>query len=282
MWTKVLGSITCRPADKTFRTKSRRGGIDILQPSSETAYEDESPATAFIWMAGSLLFRTTSKQIDEPFCLASILGFDTSEILGFELVEERMRELWKMQQVIPSGVFFQNSEKLGYPGFRWAPKSLLEPNSNPSSKWRGEGTTPMGRWDEGGRGVRIALPGFLITFRQLLVPDDNQTVFGVWVRRATALEEWCLIQLRSKEHWNQICNLEEVFLVVDSEPIFPWGFLASSRGEEGNTKFVNYLCAVNVRPMEDMIDWEWMKYAMGSWEADCTTEYGNDQEWCIG
>jgi hypothetical protein len=282
LWSKTLESLAESSRQRSFRSKSDEATMVFLRCRAKPHFEGESDLFTFIWMAKCLLFRRTSKQKDEAFCLASTLDLDVSRILRFATVEERMREFLRMLPVIPSTVFFLQGAKLQFPGYRWAPRTFLEPKSNPSSRWRGEETTRMAQWDESGRGVRVGLPGFLITFTKALLPEDEERGLSVWVKKPTTLAESFLVELRHKDYWRQICGLEKMILIVENDMTLPLGFLAYPRGEESNVAFVDYICPVHITPVKEMINWEAIDHAGHYWQAECTVEYGDDQDWCIG
>ena len=84
--------------------------------------------STFVFLAGGLRYRTTSRKEDEAICLASILGFDqygTAAILNEITAAARMQKLYTLIENIPASVLFNRSRKLGNSGFRWAPASLL-------------------------------------------------------------------------------------------------------------------------------------------------------------
>lgn len=282
LWGKAVESLTESYQHMSFRSKSDEAAMVFLRQRAKPDFEGESDLFRFIWMAQCLLFRRTSKQRDEAFCLASTLGLDVSNILRYSTVEERMREFLRMLSTIPSTFFFLPGAKLQFPGYRWAPQTFLDPKSNVLSRWRGEEMTRMARWDENGRGVRVNLPGFLITFTQALDPEDEKRGLSVWVRKETSLVESFLVELRKKEYWTQICGLEKMILIVENDTTLPLGFLANLRGDENNITLVDYICPVHVTLVKEMINWESMDLAGKNWQAECTTEYGPGQGWCIG
>jgi hypothetical protein len=84
-----------------------------------------------ISIAGGLVNRATSCKSDEPICLVNLLGLDVVPILEFPPTEpdSRMAGLWKQISPIPHNLVFGGVAKLCVPGFRWAPRSLLRPES---------------------------------------------------------------------------------------------------------------------------------------------------------
>ncbi|KKY24098.1 putative het domain [Phaeomoniella chlamydospora] len=68
--------------------------------------------------------RSTSHAADEPSCLATLMNVDVSKILGTPK-ESRMRQFYLSLDTIPAGLLFLPGPKLDFPGFRWAPRSLM-------------------------------------------------------------------------------------------------------------------------------------------------------------
>jgi len=96
----------------------------------------------------SMSWRMTSRPGDETICIATSLGFDPSAILRIKppepredlsdensqkdlerFQEERMVELLKLLPSIPLTILFANGPGLTKKGFRWAPKTLLQPKT---------------------------------------------------------------------------------------------------------------------------------------------------------
>lgn len=68
--------------------------------------------------------RSTSRAIDEPVCLATLLGVDVRSILDTP-GPQRMQKLYTSLGTIPAGLVFLGGPKLDVEGFRWAPRSLI-------------------------------------------------------------------------------------------------------------------------------------------------------------
>ncbi|KAL0063082.1 hypothetical protein AAF712_009989 [Marasmius tenuissimus] len=75
-----------------------------------------------------LRHRKTSKPEDEPLAVAGVLGVNSSRLITLEGLEARMRELLLQCKTLPRsiGVTGWNSQKLGLPGFSWAPASISQ------------------------------------------------------------------------------------------------------------------------------------------------------------
>ncbi|KAK8204625.1 hypothetical protein M8818_005064 [Zalaria obscura] len=116
--------------------------------------------------------RVTSRQNDEAICLATLLRLDVSEILQTD-ADMRMVALYKQMQWIPDSVVFAIAEHLDYPGFRWAPRSLLTSSGTQlferGSGDRDTGARFMSRVDSGGRGLWI----YTVAIRLGKVAIDN-------------------------------------------------------------------------------------------------------------
>ncbi len=80
--------------------------------------------------------RTTSKSEDEAICLASLAGFDLSNILSVQTAEERMQHFYLLLRDIPTAIIFVQlpifitpdhipTPNMKNAPFRWAPRSLL-------------------------------------------------------------------------------------------------------------------------------------------------------------
>ena len=92
----------------------------------------------------SLSFRTTSKREDEAPALAALFDIDAHQILETRSLDERMAMFWlalREKVHIPMDILFLRGEKLPMPGFRWAPRSLLNIESQKSLIGRPEGVT---------------------------------------------------------------------------------------------------------------------------------------------
>jgi hypothetical protein len=264
---------------RSFRAKSDEAAMIFFRRRAIPLFEGESDLFTFVWMAQCLLFRRTSKLKDEPFCLASTLGLDTYRILRCATLEERMREFFAMLSVIPSTVFFLHGPKLQFPGYRWAPTTFLETGSNPVVRWRGEEVTRIAQRDERNCGLRVSLPGCLISFTKTMDPEAKAS--AIWIRKATLADSF-LVEIENRDDWRRMCHFEKVVLVTENDMNLPLGFLASIRKEDGGVIFLDYLCAVNVTPVKEMINWESVDHhSEERGQGDCTREFA-DQMWCVG
>ncbi|KAM5360415.1 hypothetical protein ACJA88_014841 [Fusarium oxysporum] len=282
LWRETIDSLTQGLREPSFRNTSDQACMLFFRRCARPYFEDDSFLFTFLWMAQSLRFRTTSKQKDEPFCLASSLSLDPSRILQFSTIEERMREFWRILPEMPSTLFFLSCARLQFPGYRWAPRTFLEPLSNPVWRWRGEGTTRIARWDENAHGLRVCIPGYLLSFATPLMPEDKKRGLVIWVRKSTSLEDSFNATLRSEEDYAHVCGLSEVILIIENDVDLPLSCLVHRIGEEQNVVSVEYLFAVDICPVKEMINWESIDADKWKWQAECTKEYSEDQTWCIG
>lgn len=74
-------------------------------------------------------FRLTNAKGDEFLSVASMLNLSTNNLEALEKVkgEQRARDFWLMLKDIPATVVFTQGPKLSFPGFRWAPKTMMYP-----------------------------------------------------------------------------------------------------------------------------------------------------------
>lgn len=69
--------------------------------------------------------RSSSRLSDEPFAIAPLLGVDVNGLID-KVGDERMEKLFLDLHCISTRSVFSHSHKLEKPGFRWAPKSLID------------------------------------------------------------------------------------------------------------------------------------------------------------
>ena len=77
----------------------------------------------------ALEYRSTTKAVDEPLCLAHILKLDASKLVVIDDANHRMEKLLKMFSengtTFPKRFLFTREPKLPIDGFRWAPASFM-------------------------------------------------------------------------------------------------------------------------------------------------------------
>ena len=81
---------------------------------------------AAVW--GSLKWRTTTKARDVAICTATLIGSNVAKVLE-TVDDEKMEAFWSSQQTIPSSILWVNGPRLRSSSFRWAPASLLNPET---------------------------------------------------------------------------------------------------------------------------------------------------------
>jgi hypothetical protein len=105
--------------------------ITFINPKRTPLSGGESLVLAHLDQA--LQNRGVSDPSDEPLCIATLLDLDLKAVLHVEpkTQEQRMRKIWELIDEkyvgIPPGVTFFLGERLESKGWRWAPKSLLDP-----------------------------------------------------------------------------------------------------------------------------------------------------------
>ena len=91
----------------------------------------------------ALQYRSTTKAIDEPICVAHILGLDVSKLLSTDDIPCRMRELILMLAehgtLFPRQFLLTREPKLELDGVRWAPTSFMALSPNDTFFLRGNG-----------------------------------------------------------------------------------------------------------------------------------------------
>ena len=136
----------------------------------------------------TLQCRSTTKAIDEPLCIAHILGLDASRLVVIDEVDIRMRELLRIfaetKTRFPTGFLFTHEPKLQLDGFRWAPISFMALDaddtsllliSNTKTKW----TTNTEK------GLLVSgMPGFTLNygkeqFKKITFVEVDKRIYGI-------------------------------------------------------------------------------------------------------
>ena len=113
-----------------------------------------------------LQHRSTSVAADEPLVLANILGFDVTEFLGLGH-ELGMSLFWSKVKLLgpgelQSGILFCPTPKLSLPGFRWAPRTFMNPSAfNPRAFFNSR-VDPKDYTEITKDGLLVTLRGFRI------------------------------------------------------------------------------------------------------------------------
>ncbi|CZR51503.1 uncharacterized protein PAC_01380 [Phialocephala subalpina] len=157
----------------------------------------------------ALQFRSVSVASDEPLCIATLLSFDLHAVLQLRDQESRMEKVWELVIAkhggIPSQIIFFEEQKLSRPGWRWAPKTLL----NSQSGLHGPNTR-ITRWfdphlavPEHPHGLRVKYPGVQISLK----PDyGDGKPRNPWIGAPRLPEDW--VQYRSLDdgRWYRIID----------------------------------------------------------------------------
>ncbi|KAJ9628065.1 hypothetical protein H2203_003287 [Taxawa tesnikishii (nom. ined.)] len=125
--------------------------------------------------------RTTSRKGDETICFATFLDLDPTALLIAD-EPQRMVLFLKMLPFVPDNILFASGPRLPFPGFRWAPATLLPPYgvniivpetlNTPSTNEDGTVSRQSGplstlRPD----GLQVTLPGLRITRHPLQLSE---------------------------------------------------------------------------------------------------------------
>jgi len=90
---------------------------------------DTKPPTLKV-LDESLKYRSVSVATDEPLCIGTLMSLDLDAILSVQPKEDRMQKIWELVAALHGGItsqiiFFQEL-RIDTPGWKWAPKSLLQ------------------------------------------------------------------------------------------------------------------------------------------------------------
>jgi hypothetical protein len=69
--------------------------------------------------------RSTTKEADEPICLATLLGLDLERVMTGE-ANQALQRLLLLQKEFSPTILFTSGAKMKPPGFRWAPATFLQ------------------------------------------------------------------------------------------------------------------------------------------------------------
>lgn len=106
--------------------------LEALHRSIRSFRKDTPVQDRLAAAATSFAHRTTSVLGDEPLCLATLIGLDSSvvEKIAVETdVVQKKRLFWGSLDKLPVGLLFTTSPRLPIEGLRWAPKSMLQSHS---------------------------------------------------------------------------------------------------------------------------------------------------------
>ena len=111
-----------------------------MHPKDEKADEAASQhqVQRLTMLQRALHFRTVSVPSDEPLCVSTLLGLDTSYIAIPPHMDERMSRVWELiarknSNKVPVRIIFYLEDHIDIPGWRWAPRSFL--SSSMTDPW---------------------------------------------------------------------------------------------------------------------------------------------------
>ena len=141
------GPVPMNSLTESVRTSSNYTRVDfqlktnLLQglPDFPNLYRRPAKSTPIIAeLLRTLQYRSTTKAIDEPLCIAHILGLDASRLVVIDEVDIRMKELLRifaeLKSRFPMGFLFTHEPKLQLDGFRWAPISFMALHADDTSR----------------------------------------------------------------------------------------------------------------------------------------------------
>lgn len=135
-----------------------------------------------------LQYRLTTKAIDEPLCIAHILGLDASRLVVIDEVDIRMRELLRIfaetKTLFPMEFLFTHEPKLQLDGFRWAPISFMALDDDDTSL-RLMSKTKAGWTTNTERGLLVSgMPGFSLNYgkeqcKKITFVELDKRMYGI-------------------------------------------------------------------------------------------------------
>jgi hypothetical protein len=207
---------------------------------------------AFFW--NSLQGRSTSNAGDEAVCLAIMLGLDNKKILDTP-DDERMLELFSMQDIIPSQILFMPGPRIQKHGYRWAPTSFLGRQQWTAATGLGDNLLPHAEVHtinaqcapayRADSGLLMRSPGFL------LLPSEEPLYHAFMLVDADEQFHGLAVYLKDDNNpsWNEMCvqKLGDLGLIIDSH--IPRGgailaVLVSNCQMERGIIFARYECRI--------------------------------------
>ena len=173
-------------------------------------------------VARGLAFRSTSVSTDEALCLAVLLNLDMRSLLSVP-DEKRMQQAWKLMGeagIIHPGALFTGSAKLEVDGFRWAPKSLLDPWNSELYTENVPGDLP----ELFPEGLLVKYIGFILTpslpiDRSFFFCDDRRDWYKVTVQ-GQGVDNLLPTSEALDHQWQMKCHTPSVgILRRDSKPL---------------------------------------------------------------
>lgn len=281
---------------------NRLAGSDQFTPGSK-------PSHMFDDTARGLQGRTTSRIEDEPVCLCALLGLDNTQVLDIAVPgprrkrilfsifskpkmaslcrnfgldaqailrkchDERMKAALQLVDAFPPHIIFWNVPRLKKQGWRWAPSTLL----NEDTQIRIRAAIYAERRDEG---LLVVFPGWRISL-------DHETVQGalrnddcVGLKINADIEgddhpfrrSWLRSRLRgSGKHWQKVFDKNRDLALIVSEER---GVLVAVDRVIDGIVFATFEAAVERCPSTVPIEFARVFSGRGTW-----VEY---PKWCIG
>lgn len=243
----------------------------------------EAQRVLTVW--NSLRNRSTSKPVDEPTCIATLLNMDTAQLLDTPDAQ-RVRKLWSMHvHGVPAAVLFIPGTRLVEPGYRWAPDSYMHcANYGVPTNFTGA-VTPQG--------FDVVLPGFTLSTpqnptREVIACDlDDQTFY---IRRNLKRDNpsWDGLDMHKLENLAVILGQERMEDPRERRPLVACiGALVVVEREEEGLLRVRYLRMVSVIGRGSTFD----RFPNPPWSEREGVERGRvgvgrwrrvDQRWCVG
>ncbi|KAI1362064.1 hypothetical protein F5Y08DRAFT_313072 [Xylaria arbuscula] len=155
-------------------------------------------------ICGAFRYRLCNVPEDEFVSVAGMLGIDAMALLR-ENGDERTKHFWLMLHSVPRDVVFLTGPKLSFPGFRWAPRTLMNPSITTLD-------TAVADGDEAECTVSGLIGTYVtVKFNPALIGrgQGHGSIFNLWVEGSAegvqpARDTRALLRLYCTENWP--CN----------------------------------------------------------------------------
>lgn len=101
--------------------------VQCFEDIRSLAWNDMSRPN-LISLMHALKVRSTSVAADEALCLAALMRVSLEDVIKAP-AGDRMKTFWSLLEEVPQTMIFYTGIKLQVPGFRWAPRTFLRPQS---------------------------------------------------------------------------------------------------------------------------------------------------------